>query len=106
MSDELTVIVEEYLSHESTERRMLPGIPARSVLKAVSIDSVVLRDNLRAVLNTVGKILDEQPKVIGGFEINEVELAFSVNASGGIELVGKATAGAESGIRIKLFCLS
>jgi hypothetical protein len=36
------------------------------------------------------------------FEIDEIEISLAVTAEGGVELIGKVTAGVEAGIKITL----
>jgi hypothetical protein len=36
------------------------------------------------------------------FYVDELEISLAINASGGVELIGKLEAGAQAGIKIKL----
>ncbi len=40
--------------------------------------------------------------MFGAFRIDEIELSLAINASGGVELIGKAEVGVEGGISLKL----
>jgi hypothetical protein len=71
--------------------------------KQISVEPEVLSENLKTFLKAFDSILDDKstpaPK---GFSIDEIELSLAVNASGGIELIGKADVGIEGGIKITL----
>lgn len=71
--------------------------------KQISVESEVLSDNLKTFLKAFNSILDEEsnpdPR---GFIIDEIELSLAVNATGGIELIGKVDVGVEGGIKVTL----
>jgi hypothetical protein len=80
----------------------LGGGIASGATEVVSVSIDTVRKNLNAFLEQVGPLLETSGKVLKNYEIDEVELSIAINASGGIELVGKLEAGAEAGLKIKL----
>jgi hypothetical protein len=59
--------------------------------------------NLKTFIESFNQVIEAQPETLSkGFYIDEIELSLSVNASGGIELVGKAEVGIEGGITLRL----
>jgi hypothetical protein len=78
-----------------------PTLSRMAPLQTVEVETKVLTANLQRFLKEFETVFDDASKW-ANFEIGEVELSLTVNAEGGIELVGKLTAGAEATIKIKL----
>lgn len=120
MNNKVTVDVEndsEFMGHkegsilvrtEDSEKQIKNALPkfgqnASNVgAKVTEVSTEVLSNNLNSFLGSFENILSEQPEKIGDFFLDEFELTLGINASGGIELLGKLTAGAQAGIKIKL----
>ena len=83
------------------ERAGLPRL-GKTATKVFEIGIESLSGNLKTFIARIQRILDEQQENTSTYYIDEVELNLTVNASGGIELVGKLEAGAMGGIKIKL----
>ena len=99
MTQTLSVLVE---TNDNAGRSAFPRVGQPPTLSTVALDATLLADNLRTTLQTLEAVLEEQPSTVAGFELDEIEFSLTVNASGGFELVGKASAGIEAGIKIKL----
>ena len=86
---------------ETNTKSGLPFGPKLS--QKLSVTSEDLSANLNTFLESFNQVIEAQPETLAkGFSIDEIELSLSVNASGGIELIGKAEAGIEGGITIRL----
>jgi hypothetical protein len=88
-----------------TSKAALPklggGITAGATeVVSVSVDTV--RKNLSVFLEQIGPLLESSGEALKNYDIDEIELNIAINASGGVELVGKLQAGAEAGLKIKL----
>jgi hypothetical protein len=81
-----------------------PALPRlnRGATSVVEIGSETIAKNLRRFLTSFQPVLDAQDATSSSFEIEEVEVHLTVNASGGVELVGKLETGAEASIKLKL----
>jgi hypothetical protein len=53
-------------------------------------------------LDSSNSILDVDTSKESKFYVDELEISLAINASGGVELIGKLEAGAQAGIKIKL----
>jgi hypothetical protein len=72
---------------------------AKAALVLTELDAGELRGQIEAFLSEFSQIVEP---VQGSFGIDEIELALTVNASGGVALIGKLEAGAEAGIKITI----
>ncbi|MEW6199132.1 MAG: hypothetical protein AB1601_10800 [Planctomycetota bacterium] len=81
-----------------------PALPrlARGSTSVVEIGSETIAKNLKRFLSSFQPILDAQDSTSTNFDIEEVEVHLTVNASGGVELVGKLETGAEASIKLTL----
>jgi len=79
----------------------LPRLGKTAALQVVKVAPTAISENLKEFLTNFQKVLAEPPS-IEGYTLEEIELSLVVNATGGIELIGKASAGVQSGIKIKL----
>lgn len=94
---EITVITTSDDSDTKGALSFKPNLP-----KQITVESNDIVTEMHTFLNNFQKIFEEQSQVSNSFMIDEIELNLAINASGGIELVGKATAGIEGGIKVKL----
>jgi len=67
----------------------------------IKIGTETLSKNLKDFLEKIKPIIESQTTDIGQFSVTEIELNLAINASGGIDLIGKFDAGIEGGITIK-----
>jgi len=74
-----------------------PNLP-----KQITIEPNDIVSQMHIFLDSFQQIFEEQSQTSNNFVIDEIELNLAINASGGIELIGKATAGIEGGIKVKL----
>ncbi len=72
---------------------------AASTLELVEFKPGELRSSIQIFLEEFS-ILPCEPKT--GFQVEEIELALTVNAKGGIALLGKLEVGGEAGIKVKI----
>jgi len=79
-----------------------PKLSQGREIKVFEVPSADLADKLALFLSDFQRVLEPQPSSFGSFEIDEVELNLTVNAKGGIELIGTLGVGMESSIKIKL----
>lgn len=96
-STEITVIT---MSDDSDTKGALsfkPNLP-----KQITVESNDIVTGMHAFLDNFQKLFEEQSQVSNSFMIDEIELNLAINASGGIEMIGKASAGIEGGIKVKL----
>lgn len=75
---------------------------ARSSKNMAVVASEVMSDNLRNFLAAIeGSVIDGQP-TDSNFDIEQIELNLVVNANGGVELLGKLSAGAKASMKLVL----
>lgn len=77
----------------------LPLLPTKRITQ-VAADTVA--QNLKEVVESFDEILVEMGTSKSGFMLEEIEISLSVNAQGGVELLGKLSAGAQASIKVKL----
>lgn len=53
-------------------------------------------------INEIGNVFKGTPKALGDLRLNEIELNLQINAEGGFDLIGKATVGMTTGIKVTL----
>ena len=74
----------------------------KGTIKAVQVTSDTLAKNLESFLSNLESVIQVNPPNDSPFYIDQMELNLAVNASGGIELLGKLEGGAQAGIKITL----
>ncbi len=79
----------------------LPGLKKGSEFVS-SIASDVLKSNLMAFMRNFEEVLESSYSEDSKYEVDSIELNLSVNADGGIELLGKLRAGTEASIKVTL----
>lgn len=87
---------------EEDTKSALPSIGRRFTTKTFELANDVLADRLEEFFNSFSAVLDHLPDSIASFSIDELELTLAINASGGIEMVGKAEAGITTGMKFTL----
>lgn len=80
----------------------LPALRKSPGLETTEVKLSDLADNLGRLLAHVQSAFDKAQKVASSFDVDEIELNIGVNAKGGLALIGKAEAGMEAGIKVKL----
>jgi len=98
--DKTTSITVVTVSDDSDTKGALPFKP--NLPKQITIEPNDITSQMHTFLDNFQKIFEEQSQTSNNFIIDEIELNLAINASGGIELIGKATAGIEGGIKVKL----
>jgi hypothetical protein len=87
-----------------TERKdALPGLVRRNKAGAVvSKSAEEIRMNIQNYINKFAPLLKNPDTPDSSYIVDEIELALTVNAEGGIELLGKLTIGAEASVKVRL----
>jgi|GEM_PF-1313137 len=75
------------------------GKVTAQALELVEFQPGELRASIQVFLEEFSS-LPSEPKT--GFQVEEIELALTVNAKGGIALLGKLEVGGEAGIKVKI----
>ena len=83
-------------------KHALPTLARTAVGKTVELSGDVLRESIKAFATPFSELLDGNPLGEGSAVIEELELSLTITASGGIELLGKATVGSQASIKLKL----
>lgn len=98
--DNIKVVVEE--TQEPGIKSGLPSFARTAINKTVEVSGDALRDAIKGFSAQFAGLLDGN--AIGGSNavIDEIELSLTVTASGGVELLGKATLGTQASIKVKL----
>lgn len=96
--NEITILT---TSQEQKEKAGLPDFKAFAK-KEIKVSTEALSKNLKEFMEKIKPIIESQAEKIGQFSVTEIELNLAINASGGIDLIGKMEAGIEGGITIKL----
>lgn len=95
-------VIEVWTDSQTTEAKAAVPMPAIFSRRAVDVKPEELSAKLKAFLSGFESVLRECPPVIGGFSVDQIELNLAVNASGGIELIGKLSAGVQASIKLVL----
>lgn len=96
--DELRVWVSE---DKPEVKAALPSLGSRTT-KVITLSHEQVADSLREFLAQTQSLQAVDTPEESPFFIDEIELSLAVNATGGIELVGKLEAGAQAGIKVTL----
>jgi len=89
-------------SEVTDEKHALPRLGRHVPTAVTQVETHQLAENLRSFLEHFNDVFAAQPQQLGAFEVDEIELHLAVNAEGGIELVGKLSAGAQASMKIVL----
>lgn len=66
-----------------------------------NISAEVLQKNMASFLEVLSPALNQAEKVVGGYDLEEIELKLEVSAEGSLSLIGTVQAGAVGGITLK-----
>jgi hypothetical protein len=97
-----TKTIPVWTDEETPRAKSALPMPAAALKGIAKVDSKTLADNLKDFLTAFDGVLADCPTTFSAFQIDEMELSLAVNAQGGIELLGKLSAGAEASIKVKL----
>ncbi|MXN80134.1 hypothetical protein GR157_36150 [Burkholderia sp. 4701] len=89
-------------TQETGTKSALPTLARTAVGKTVELSGDVLRKSIKTFAAQFSDLLDGSPIGEGTAVIDEIELSLTVTASGGVELMGKATVGSQAAIKLKL----
>ena len=104
----LTTALQEELPPESTQRSGEIGRKdtgtrgVRDLYQKVAVHKDQLAANLKDFMTDMQGVFGEVTETAGSFEVDEIELQLSVNAKGGIELIGKVETGVKAGILLRM----
>ncbi len=97
----IKIWIEEGTSDSNT-KSALPMLSRAAVNRSIEIGAEVLQDSIRSFSKQFTGLLDGKPLDDSKAVIDEIELSLVITASGGIELLGKLSVGAQAGIKVKL----
>jgi len=97
-NDLITVLTTSAVQEEKSGLPKFKGFSSSEI----KISTEILSKNLKDFLEKIKPVIESQTTAIGQFSVSEIELNLAINASGGIDLIGKFDAGIEGGITIKL----
>jgi hypothetical protein len=72
---------------------------ANAGLELIELDQGELRSRIESFLAEFSQISEPEH---AGFVVDEIELALTVNARGGVALIGRLEAGGEAGIKVTI----
>ena len=93
--------IKVWVTPETDRKAALPSL-AKKASTVVEVGADVLAQKLESFLTSFRPLIDVEKSNTSDFVIDEIELSLAVNASGGIELVGKLEGGAEASLKVKL----
>lgn len=95
----ISVVVDANAGEAS--RQAFPNLMT-DLVKSTSLSQKDLSESLRDFVSTISGILEASVSDDAKYVADEIELNLVVNASGGIELVGKLSSGIQTSIRLVL----
>ena len=98
--DKVKVWVDD--GQDAVTKSALPNLARAAAGKTVELSGEVLRESIKGFAAQFSGLLDGDPIGESQAVIEEIELSLTVSASGGVELLGKATVGAQAAIKLKL----
>ncbi|MBC7704264.1 MAG: hypothetical protein H7274_10040 [Rhodoferax sp.] len=99
--DTVKIWVEDNIEVPTT-KSALPSLGRAAISRSIEVGAEVLQDSIRSFSQQFTGLLDGRPLGDNNAVIDEVELSLVITASGGIELLGKLSVGAQAGIKVKL----
>jgi hypothetical protein len=84
------------------QRRALPKILTPTHVARVTLDSPMVRDNIKALIDGFGASLLAENIASVAYEVDEIELSLSIDAKGGVALIGTFEVGGQAAIKVKL----
>ena len=97
-SNEISVWITK---NNSNKMSILPSI-TNNIHEVTDISSEIISKNLKKFLNNLNSILKENFNDDFEYKLDTIELNLAVNAEGGIELIGKVSAGVTASIKLIL----
>ncbi len=95
--------IEIYLPNKGSDSKNSPfTLDSRVTQSVAQVKASELGDNIRDFLSKVTPALASAGENLKEYSIDEFELSLTVNAKGGISLLGVDEAGASAGIKVKL----
>ena len=94
----INIIVE---IEDANTKSILPTL-AEKKIATVSLPVKKIKQNLKRFLDSLEEIITDANRPGKTMKVDQIELNFTVNAEGGIELIGKVSAGIETSIKIIL----
>lgn len=98
--DTINVWVDD--NHHAEIKSALPTLARSAVGKTVALSGEVLREGIKGLASQFSGLFDGSPVGEGHAVIDEIELSLTITASGGVELLGKATLGSQAAIKLRL----
>lgn len=80
----------------------MPNLARAAVGKTIEVAGDALRDGIKTLAAQFSGVLESRPTGEGAVVIDEIELSLTVSANGGVELLGRAMVGVQTGIKLKL----
>jgi hypothetical protein len=99
-ANSIWVITEE--PEDDISKSLLPSVGRRVIAKSFEISNDVLALHLEEFFKSFQAVLTCLPNAIDHFTIDEIQLNLVINASGGVELIGKGEAGLSTGLTFTL----
>lgn len=99
--DNSTGNISLWVEESAVIKRGMPGF-GKNVSALNKVETKTISSNLKKFLKEIQETLDGQPDSIAGYEIDNVVLNIAVTANGGIELIGKMSAGVTASMSITL----
>lgn len=87
---------------EEDTKSALPAIGRRINTKTLELTNDVLANRLEEFFSSFDSVLKRLPSSVAGFSIDELELTLAINASGGVEIIGKVEVGITTGMKFTL----
>ena len=89
---------------ESTPHDVKAALPTLKQMaqKTVEVSADLLAENLRTFLASFRAVVGEEPATGSDFAVTSIELNLAINAEGGIEMIGKLSAGAQASMKVTL----
>ena len=99
-ANSIWVLTEE--PQDDLSKPLLPSVGRRVIAKSFEISNDVIALHLQEFFNSFQMVLGCLPSSIDRFTIDEIQLNLTINASGGVELIGKGEAGLSTGLTFTL----
>ncbi|RTQ89228.1 MULTISPECIES: Pepco domain-containing protein [Stenotrophomonas] len=95
----IRVLVEE--PSEGNVRNGLASMRS-GMARVVEVGAMEMDDSVRKMADHFSKMLEDGFLASTSVVVDEIELSLAVTASGGVELLGKFSAGTQAGLKLKL----
>jgi hypothetical protein len=93
--------IKVWVTPEDDRKAALPSL-AKKASAVVEVGAEVLAQKVQNFLANFRPLTESSELKDSPFVVDEIELSLAVNASGGIELIGKVEGGAEASMKITL----